>query len=117
MARKPRNFEPGYVFHVTQRGNNKANMFFDREDFQVFLELMQRSKKEYPCLIYAYCLLTNHIHLLIEALKQHNISLFMQYLTGNYVRYINKNIAGPALLLKADSELPWFNPNITFLIA
>ncbi|HOU36027.1 MAG TPA: transposase [Candidatus Omnitrophota bacterium] len=44
----------------------------------------------YPCLIYAYCLMRNHLHLLIEAIKQNSISFFMKYLTGNYVLYINR---------------------------
>ncbi|MFA5100535.1 MAG: transposase [Candidatus Omnitrophota bacterium] len=90
MPRKPRYFEQGYVYHAVQRGNNKADIFFDEEDYRIFLKLMCESKKMYPCLIYAYCLMRNHLHLLIEAIKQNSISLFMKYLTGNYVLYINR---------------------------
>jgi putative transposase len=89
MPRRPRYFEEGYVYHVIQRGNNKGQIFFQHEDYLVFLRYLLACKKEFPCYIYGYCLMMNHLHFLIEAVHTNNISLLMKTLTGTYARYIN----------------------------
>ncbi|MFA5075527.1 MAG: transposase [Candidatus Babeliales bacterium] len=89
MARKLRMLREGYVYHVTQRGNNKTNLFYSHVDYLIFLKYLLEAKKLYPCHIYGYCLMTNHYHLLLEALERNNISLLMKHLNGKYAMYIN----------------------------
>ena len=90
MARKPRLFVTGIPYHVVQRGNNKGQIFFSDNDYSFFLDVLQEAKAKHPCLIYSYCLMSNHFHLLIEPNEKENISLLMKLLGAKYVRYINK---------------------------
>ena len=93
MARKPRLFLEGMPHHVVQRGNNKDQIFFKSSDYLLFLEVLREAKKKHPCLLYAYCLMTNHIHLLLSPLQEENIPLLMKLVGAKYVRYINKAYA------------------------
>jgi len=90
MSRKPRLFIANIPCHIIQRGNNRSPVFFSDEDYLFFLEVLREAKSKYPCLIYAYCLMTNHFHLLIEPKEKENISLLMKLLGAKYARYINK---------------------------
>lgn len=90
MARKPRLFVAGVPYHVIQRGNNKGPIFFSDNDRIFFLEVLQEAKIKHPCLIYSYCLMSNHFHLLIEPKEKENISLLMKLLGAKYVHYVNK---------------------------
>ncbi len=90
MARKPRLFVPGIPCHVIQRGNNKSPIFFNNNDYSFFLDVLHEAKLKYPCRIYAYCLMANHFHLLIEPEEKDNISLLMKLLGVKYVSYVNK---------------------------
>ncbi|MDD3738877.1 MAG: hypothetical protein PHP31_06250 [Lentimicrobiaceae bacterium] len=58
-------FEPGVVYHVFNRGNNKENIFFEEENYRYFLELLKKYLLPIAD-IYAYCLLKNHFHLVIK---------------------------------------------------
>lgn len=90
MARRKRLFIPGIPTHVYQRGNNKIPIFFSEKDYSLFLNMLQEAKVKHPCLIYGYCLMPNHFHLLIEPEEKNNISLLMKFLGAKYVHYINK---------------------------
>ena len=91
MARRPRLFVAGLTYHVVQRGNNRNPIFFSEDDRGFFLEVFQEAKRKHPCIIYSYCLMTNHFHVLISPLEKDNISLFMKLLGAKYVRYVNKS--------------------------
>jgi putative transposase len=54
----------GYPHHITQRGNNKETVFFTDEDRRFYLDALQRYKNTYGIRILAYCLMSNHIHIL-----------------------------------------------------
>jgi putative transposase len=90
MPRKPRLFKAGYIYHVRQRGNNKAALFYSHMDRLIFFRYLREAKSLYPCLLYNYCLMTNHYHFLMEPLEDDNISLFMKQLNGTYAMYLNK---------------------------
>lgn len=49
-----------------ERGIRRQEIFKEKEDYQVFLLQLKKTVEKYNCLIHAYCLMTNHIHLLIE---------------------------------------------------
>ena len=70
------------------RGNYRQNIFKDNEDFQVFLVLMQDAKAKYGFKLHAYCLMTNHYHLLLET-EQMEIWKIMKRINQIYAAYYN----------------------------
>ncbi|MBF0216834.1 MAG: transposase [Candidatus Omnitrophica bacterium] len=69
MPRKPRFLLEGPYYHIVQRGTNKLGLFWDKEDYEVFMDLVLRYKRKYSFELYNYSLMSNHIHLLIKALN------------------------------------------------
>jgi putative transposase len=90
MARKPRLFVTGMPHHVVLRGNNRDRIFNKDADYFFFLDVIREAKEKHPCLLYAYCLMINHIHLLLAPLEEGNITLLMKLVGAKYVRYMNK---------------------------
>ena len=66
MARGPRTKSVSGIYHIMLRGNNKQQVFFDAEDYYKFLSVLSICKGICGFKIYAYCLMNNHIHLLIQ---------------------------------------------------
>jgi REP element-mobilizing transposase RayT len=89
MARKPRIFYPGAVYHVLLRGNAGQNIFFEDKDHKYFYFLLQEGQEKFGHRIHAFCLMANHIHL---ALQMTEIPLFriMQNLGQRYTGWINR---------------------------
>ena len=65
MPRKARIVIPGVAHHVVQRGHNRQVVFTADEDFQFYIENLTELKGELDVRLYAYCLMTNHVHLLL----------------------------------------------------
>ena len=89
MSRPLRIEYAGAVYHVTSRGNEKKPVFRDDHDREVFLNTLQHVNKRYNWICHAYCLMTNHYHLLIET-PEGNLSLGMRQLNGVYTQLFNK---------------------------
>ena len=89
MARKNRKWFPGAIYHIMARGNYRQNIFKDDEDFKVFLVLMQDAKTKYGFKLHAYCLMTNHYHLLLET-EQTEIWKIMKRINQIYAAYYNE---------------------------
>ena len=70
MARKARAEVEGGLYHVITRGNNRRQIFNSPADYEKFLSLLAVQKTKLPFFLYAYCLMTNHVHLLIERPRQ-----------------------------------------------
>lgn len=77
-------------YHITTRGNQRQLVFLDDKDYKVYLNHLCRYKKECGFLIYGFCLMPNHIHLVGEPTIQTNLSKFMQKLSRSYTAYFNK---------------------------
>ncbi|MEY3760837.1 MAG: hypothetical protein RIR39_2328 [Pseudomonadota bacterium] len=90
MPRKPRFYQPGLPVHVFQRGHNKEPVFFDDEDYLVYLRYLKESAEACGCLIHAYVLMTNHVHLLVTPKSSTAISSLFQSVGRHFVPYINK---------------------------
>jgi REP element-mobilizing transposase RayT len=88
MARKPRIEYPGALYHVITRGNRKESIFKDTEDRERFLKKLIEYKERYDFILYAYVLMGNHIHLLIETGKE-PLSRIMQGLLQSYTQWYN----------------------------
>jgi putative transposase len=67
MARHPRLILPGVAAHVIQRGNNRNACFRHDSDYLTYLALLRHLCRKYECDVHAYCLMTNHVHLLLTA--------------------------------------------------
>ena len=89
MARQPRLSLPSYPHHVIQRGNNRQPIFLAAKDYAVFLECLREAKRKCHARLYAYVLMTNHVHLLAEPEHEGDLRRFMQSVGRRYVRYIN----------------------------
>jgi REP element-mobilizing transposase RayT len=89
MTRQPRIEFSGAFYHIITRGNQKQDIFIDDEDRLEYLRRLKRYKKEHGFIIYAYTLMTNHVHLLIET-PQSPISKIMQVLNFTYTQHFNR---------------------------
>ncbi len=89
MARQPRIQYSGAFYHITVRGNEKRVIFTDDQDRNVFLKILKDVISRHNLLCYAYCLMDNHFHLLIET-PDGNIARAMHNLNGSYAQYFNK---------------------------
>jgi REP element-mobilizing transposase RayT len=65
MPRKAREKGASEIYHIIMRGINRQNIFEDEEDYTKFIQTIQRYKEKSGYEIYAYCLMGNHIHLLL----------------------------------------------------
>jgi REP-associated tyrosine transposase len=89
MARKPRIEIPGGLYHIYTRGNNRQPIFSCNEDCDHMLSLLARVKSTLPFYLYAYCLMPNHIHLLVER-REDEISRVMHRLLTGYSKFFNQ---------------------------
>jgi putative transposase len=89
MARKPRIEFPGAFYHTMVRGNHKANIFRDDEDREKFLNRLLLYKERYDFLLYAYTLMPNHFHLLLET-KETPLSKIMQGFLQSHTQWFNR---------------------------
>ena len=88
MARRPRLFAAGVLYHVIVRGNQRQKTFTSDSDYQAYIERLARYRKRYGYVLYAYCLMPNHVHLLVESAEP-PLSKFMQGLQQSYSQYFN----------------------------
>jgi len=89
LARKPRVRSASGIYHVILRGNNKQNIFEDEEDREFFLKKLTMYKERCGIEIYAYCLMDNHVHLLIKE-GDLGISDVMKRLASSYAYWFNR---------------------------
>ena len=88
MARKERISQLGF-YHIINRGVERRDVFLEAEDYAYFLDLLSEMKKTYNITIHAYCLMTNHYHIVLE-ITQPNISQAIKFLNSFYSIYFNK---------------------------
>jgi len=89
MARRPRLEVKGGLYHIIARGNNRQAIFHSPEDHKKFLSLLATQKQKLPFYLYAYCVMTNHFHLLIERQADAIGRIMLRVLTG-YASYYNR---------------------------
>ncbi len=89
MPRNNRKYSHSKIYHVMIRGINKKEIFYDDSDRKKFIKILKNTKEKYDYKIYAYCLMNNHVHILI--FDFHNkLSKIMQSITIAYALYFNK---------------------------
>ncbi len=89
MARPLRLEYEGALHHITSRGNELQAIYADNSDFELFLSLLANVCAQYNWVVHAYCLMTNHYHLLVET-PDANLSKGMRQLNGIYTQAFNR---------------------------
>jgi len=90
MARPLRIEYPGAIYHITSRGNAQADIYLEDADRTAFLETLSGVIERFGWVCHAYCLMSNHYHLVIET-PQPNLSLGMRQLNGVYTQRFNRS--------------------------
>jgi len=90
MARLPRLTVTGYPHHVILRGNDRQDIFRNTADYQRMLDLFEQHSREQGVDLYAYVLMTNHLHLLLMPQKDQGLPKMMQAVGRSYVQIFNK---------------------------
>ena len=113
-------FSEGEFYHIYNRGVEKRKIFLDQEDYQRFIRLLyvanssksvhlsnfkdalllEIPKGDSVTAIGAWCLMTNHFHLLLKETKENGISEFMQKLLTGYTMYFNKKYKRKGVLFE-----------------
>jgi len=89
MPRKARQKTDNAIFHIMARSISEVDLFKDDEDKKVYLYFVKKYQKLYLFRVYAYCLMDNHVHIMIDA-NGSDISKVMHGIDSSYVRYFNK---------------------------
>jgi putative transposase len=90
MPRIPRLIESGSYYHVLTRGNDRKRIFISRGDFLMFLKILKESRAKYPIVVSHYCIMNNHVHLLVKAMNPKDFSKFFQILLQRYAHQFRK---------------------------
>ena len=88
--RKNRELLEGAEYHVTARINRGEKIFLIREDRELFIDILKRAKKKYNFSLQNFCIMGNHIHLLIKPGPGVSLSKIMQWLLGVFAQSWNK---------------------------
>ena len=113
MARKPRIHYPGAFYHIILRGNGGQEIFYSKADRSRFYLLLQEGIERYGHRFHAFCLMTNHLHLVVQV-GDMPLAKILQNISFRYTRYINKKKKRTghlfqgrykAILIDADSYL------------
>ncbi|MCX5848910.1 MAG: transposase [Deltaproteobacteria bacterium] len=89
MARPLRIIYPDAWYHVMNRGRSRVQIYREQDDYFAFVELLREASAMWKVRIAAYCLMSNHYHLLIQT-PGANLSRFMRHLNGIYTQYFNR---------------------------
>ena len=90
MPRTARLVLPGVALHVRQRGHNRERCFFGDNDYALYLGLLRHFANVHACAVHAYCLMTNHIHLLLTPQTAQGCALMMKFLAQCYTQHVNR---------------------------
>jgi REP element-mobilizing transposase RayT len=88
MPRNARQKSESGIYHIMVRGINRQDIFHDDEDMQRYLETIARMKKENRFEVYGFCLMTNHVHILVQE-KEEEISRIMKRIGTSYAWWYN----------------------------
>jgi putative transposase len=90
MPRQPRLILPDVAVHIIQRGNNRMACFRAESDYLLYLAHLCELSAQLQCAVHAYCLMTNHVHLLVTPSAPDTCTVLMRDLGQRYVQYFNR---------------------------
>lgn len=89
MSRVARIVVPGFPHHITQRGNRQADVFNSDADREAYLRFLKEYGKRHGLDVWAYCLMTNHIHLVVVPAREESLGLALRDTHTVYAMYFN----------------------------
>lgn len=106
MPRASRKKNPEAIYHVMAHSISEFDLFPSNSDKDYFLDLLHKFNDKYNCKIYAFCLMSNHYHIIIDTCG-FDISKYMKSLNQSYVKFINKkyNRKGHLLTERFNSKI------------
>lgn len=106
MPRANRINLPDLIYHVVNRGNNRGIIFAEESDYVSYLALLLKYKTKFEFKIFGYCLMSNHIHLLIKTSHKGTISEIMKAFTIAHARQHHKKYHASGHLLEGRFKSP-----------
>ena len=89
MPRNARCVFPDLNYHVTQRGTDRKAVFFSAGDYRTYLSLAAENVADCQVRIYAWCLMPNHVHWVLQAGQTNSLARFFRRVHGRYAQYLN----------------------------
>lgn len=89
MACRPRLFAAGLLYHMIVRGNQRQATFLTEADYRAYRDRVAKYRQKYGAVIWAYCLMPNHVHVLVET-SGPPLAKFMQGVQQSYTQYFNR---------------------------
>jgi putative transposase len=89
MARMARVVVPDYPHHVTQRGNRRQKTFFSDDDYRFYIDLMSQFTRASGTEVWAYCLMPNHVHLVMVPSEEDGLRAALGEAHRRYTRHVN----------------------------
>ena len=89
MPRNARQVIPGIAHHVTQRGTNRQEVFRNKVDRQVYLDLVRDNVEDAGVRVGAWCLMTNHLHFVVVPERGDSLAVLFRRVQGRYSQYFN----------------------------
>ncbi len=81
---------PNCPHHVTQRGNNRQDVFFVDDDHRTYLELLAEESQKHGVVVGGYCLMTNHVHLIVTPESEESLAKTFGRTHFRYTQYVNR---------------------------
>ncbi len=91
MPRSARGLVDGGLYHILNRGNGRQKVFHKDADYTAFLDLVAQMLERYDVDLYAYCVMPNHYHLVVKAIKSEDLSDGMRWFSTTHVRRYHKH--------------------------
>lgn len=117
MPRKTRYIIPQIPHHTLQRGNNRQRVFYDVEDRRRFLSSLTTLSKKENVLLGAYCLMTNHVHLLLYPQTSAGLIKLMKSLSQLHTQHINHKYKRTGKLWENRYKLNIIDPDYEWIVA
>lgn len=89
MPRTARLIVPDVAVHVVQRGHDRADCFFQEADYHAYLGALREYATKFDCRVHAYCLMTNHVHLLLTPAEPTSCAQLMKHVAQHYSKRVN----------------------------
>ncbi len=110
-----RNYYPGGVYHIFNRGNNKQIIFREKEDYVFYIIKLRKCLKKYNATLFSYCLMPNHVHLEIRQNSLIPLSNLMSGLHTSYTNYFNKKYNNIGHLFQSRYKAKEIKSKVQFL--
>ncbi|MDD3272195.1 MAG: transposase [Syntrophomonadaceae bacterium] len=99
MGRQARQYSQSGLYHIVYRGINRQNIFEEENDYIKMRNVISELKQELGFEVYAYCFMSNHVHLLLKEAKTGDISIIMKRLLTKYAGWFNRKYERSGVLI------------------